>query len=226
MSAAQSIIDELKDVETAFEELSAPEVYDINNDRFMQAQDLLRFQARKQQYKKLRDDAWRWLRNNGKNPTKRADYERGDDIAADNPFRWSVQASLVWHELAAELAAASTAPAVAAWWRRWRRRPAWCTVSKSFRGCSHAGTVRHLLETVRTPEIGDCYRPNAQANPYTITTGARASKPLTAEHAKNFTRRMTALEQTLHDIQVSLQHLEQEVEDLSSAKEPSFCLGF
>ena len=63
MSAAQLIIDELKDVETALEQLS--EVYDIDNNQFSQAQDVLRFQARKQQYKKLRDDAWRWLRNHG-----------------------------------------------------------------------------------------------------------------------------------------------------------------
>ena len=107
----------------------------------MQAQDLLRFQARKQQYKKLRDDAWRWLRNNGKNPTEFGDYERGDDTAADNPFRWSVQASFVRHELAA----ASTAPA-------------------ALEMDELAGAPG------RTCTIGDCYRPNAQANPYTIAT--------------------------------------------------------
>ena len=109
MSAAQSIIDELQDVETAFEKLSAREVYDIDNGRFRKAQDLLRFQARKQQYKKLRDDAWRWLKNHGRTPTKRHNHERGfygggsyfDDEASDNPSSWAVQAYLVRIELGA-----------------------------------------------------------------------------------------------------------------------------
>ena len=95
--SAQAIIEELQDVETAFEKLE--EVYDIDNNRFTQARDLLRFQARKQEYKKLRDDAWRWLKNHGVNPTKRQDLERGDDTTADNPFRWSVHASFVREEL-------------------------------------------------------------------------------------------------------------------------------
>ena len=95
--SAQSIIDELQDVETAFEKLL--EVYDLDNNRFRQAQDRLRFQARKQEYKKLQEAAWRWLKNHGVNPEKRQDYERGDDTAADNPFRWAVQASFVRQEL-------------------------------------------------------------------------------------------------------------------------------
>ena len=73
--SAESIIEELQDVETALDKLS--EVYDIGNNQFSRAQDLLRFQARKQEYKKLRDDAGRWLRNHGVNPEERQDYERG-----------------------------------------------------------------------------------------------------------------------------------------------------
>jgi len=95
--SAQSIIDELQYVETAFEKLH--EVYDIDNDRFRQAQDRVGFQARKQEYKKLQEAAWRWLKNHGVNPQKREDYERGVDAAADNPFRWAVQASSVRQEL-------------------------------------------------------------------------------------------------------------------------------
>ena len=66
-----------------------------------------------------------------------------------------------------------------------------------------------------------------QSNPYIIMTssdlqtGARAPKTSTS---KQLTRRMTALERTLHDIQASLERLEEEVEDISHAG-PSFCLG-
>ena len=55
-----------------------------------------------------------------------------------------------------------------------------------------------------------------------LQTGARAPKTSTS---KQLTRRMTALERTLHDIQESLQRLEEEVEDISPAGGPSFCLG-
>ena len=55
-----------------------------------------------------------------------------------------------------------------------------------------------------------------------LQTGARAPKTSTS---KQLTRRMTALERTLHDIQESLQRLEEEVEDISHAGGPSFCLG-
>ena len=106
--SAQSIIEELQHVETAFERLL--DVYDLNHNRFPRAQDRLRFQARKQEYKKLRDDAWRWLKNHGVNPEERDDYERGwyhlgyyaHDTAADNPFRWAAQASYVRQELQAQ----------------------------------------------------------------------------------------------------------------------------
>lgn len=90
-------MEELQDVETAFEQLL--EVYDLDHDRFPRARDLLRFQARKQEYKRLRDDAWRWLKNHGVKPKKRQDLERGDGTTADNPFRWSVHASFVREEL-------------------------------------------------------------------------------------------------------------------------------
>ena len=100
--SAQSIIAELQDVETALEELS--EIYDIDNNRFTRALDQSRFQARKQQYKALRDDAERWLKNHGFELEEDETLERGwyyfngqyfDDTAADNPFRWSVQAYIV-----------------------------------------------------------------------------------------------------------------------------------
>ena len=54
-----------------------------------------------------------------------------------------------------------------------------------------------------------------------LQTGARAPK---TSSSKQLTRRMTALERTLHDIQASLERLEEEVEDISHAG-PSFCLG-
>ena len=64
-------------------------------------------------------------------------------------------------------------------------------------------------------------------NPYICTrsalqTGAKAPK---TSSSKQLTRRMTTLERTLHDIQASLRRLEEEVEDISHAGGPSFCLG-
>ena len=103
--SAQSIIDELQDVETALEELS--EIYDIDNNRFTRALDISRFQARKNQYQALRVEAERWLTNHGFEIEEDQDLERGwyfedtyvDDTEADNPFRWSEEAFRVRREL-------------------------------------------------------------------------------------------------------------------------------
>ena len=103
--SAQSIIDELQDVETALEELS--EIYDVHNNRFTRALDLSRFQARKKQYKALRVEAERWAKNHGFELEEDETLERGlyfhgtyfHDTAADNPFRWSIQALRVRREL-------------------------------------------------------------------------------------------------------------------------------
>ena len=97
----RSIIDQLQDVRTAFNKLN--EVYDNVNQQFSQARDLRRFQARKQEYKKIRDEAWRWFKSVGRTPTERIDYERGTE--ADNPDRWMYQAYLVRQELRATLQA-------------------------------------------------------------------------------------------------------------------------
>ena len=109
--SAQSIIAELQDVETALEELS--EIYDIDNNRFTRALDQSRFQARKQQYKALRDDAERWLKNHGFELEEDETLERGwyyfngqyfHNTEADNPFRWHLQAFRVRRELVRALA--------------------------------------------------------------------------------------------------------------------------
>ena len=55
-----------------------------------------------------------------------------------------------------------------------------------------------------------------------LQTGAHAPK---TSSSKQITRRMNAFAQTLHDIQASLRRLEEEVEDISHAGGPSFCLG-
>ena len=99
--SAQSIIDELQDVQTALEELS--EIYDVDNNRFTRALDLSRFQARKKQYKALRVEAERWAKNHGFELEEDETLERGwyfhgtyfHDTTADNPLRWSVQAYIV-----------------------------------------------------------------------------------------------------------------------------------
>ena len=103
--SVESIIDELQDVETALDEIQ--ESYDIDNNRFTRALDLSRFQARKKQFKALRDDAVRWLKNHGFEFEEDETLERGwyykdaffHDTHADNPLRWSVQAAHVRQEL-------------------------------------------------------------------------------------------------------------------------------
>jgi hypothetical protein len=103
--SVESIIAELEDVERALEEIE--ESYDIVNKRFSRARDLSRFQARKNQYKALRDDAERWLKNHGFKLQDNETLERGwyhddayfHDTLADNPFRWALQAFRVRREL-------------------------------------------------------------------------------------------------------------------------------
>ena len=103
--SVESIIDELQDVETALEEIE--ESYDLQNHRFTDALNLSRFQARKKQFKALRDEAERWLKNHGFELEDDETLERGwyyndayfHDTHADNPLRWSVQASHVRQEL-------------------------------------------------------------------------------------------------------------------------------
>ena len=103
----ESTIEGLKDVETAFEEIA--ESYDIYNNQFDDSLDLDRFLARKQEYKNLRREAYRWIRMTGAEPKRQQDLERGwyssvtgeffHDSVADNPFHWSVQAFRVRRQL-------------------------------------------------------------------------------------------------------------------------------
>ena len=103
-------MEQLKAMETAFDKLTEQSVWNSSNDTFKKDQDRLRFQARKQEYKRIRDEAWRWLRNHDVRPKKRQDYDKGfygvDGLYQhatihDNPFRWWAQAKELREELEA-----------------------------------------------------------------------------------------------------------------------------
>ena len=106
--SAESIIEGLQDVETALEKL-AKRCNVTSQVQFSRGQDVLRFKARKQEYKALLRDAQRWLRNHGLDLEEQEDLERGfydehdglyfHDTEADNPFRWAMQAASVRQEL-------------------------------------------------------------------------------------------------------------------------------
>ena len=104
--SVESTIQGLKDVEQALAELS--KAWNIYNNQFDDPQDVRRFVARKQEYKDLRDQAWRWIRMYGAEPEWMLDLERGwytkdgiyvPNILADNPSSWSVHAFRVKREL-------------------------------------------------------------------------------------------------------------------------------
>ena len=110
--SVESIHDQIRDMEDAFQQLNR--IYIANNFRFTQARDRQRFQARKEEYKKIREEAWRWMIKQGRTPTDRPDIERGQynvngvfyhHTEWDNPFNWAMQAFRVRQELRATRAA-------------------------------------------------------------------------------------------------------------------------
>ena len=104
--SVEATIQGLKDVEEALAELST--AWNIRNNQFDDPQDFRRFLARKQEYKDLRAEAWRWIRMYGAEPEKELDLERGwytkggvyvHNQLVDNPASWSVHAFRVRRQL-------------------------------------------------------------------------------------------------------------------------------
>ena len=104
--SVESTIQGLKDVEQALADLS--KAWNIRTNRFDDPQNVRRFAARKQQYKDLRLEAYRWLRIYGAVPEKEIDLERGwytkrgvfvHNQLVDNPASWSVHAFRQWRQL-------------------------------------------------------------------------------------------------------------------------------
>ena len=75
-----SVIDEIlleqRDLMLAFDQLD--DLYDYMNHHCYIARHIIRFQQVKDRYKKLRDDGWRWLKNNHFEPRAPRMLERGD----------------------------------------------------------------------------------------------------------------------------------------------------
>jgi len=104
--SVESTIQGLEDVEQALAELST--AWNIYNNQFDDPQNVRRFAARKQQYKDLRLEAYRWIRMYGAEPEEQLDLERGwytkhgifvHNQLGDNPASWSVHAFRVRRQL-------------------------------------------------------------------------------------------------------------------------------
>ena len=102
------IMRELRHVRDKFRELNQVERYNAPWRRFVKPSDRDWFRVQKQRYKNLLDKARLWLKNHGKNPRARVDYDKGfygpngnyvDDEIGDTPVNWQVQAQSVHDEL-------------------------------------------------------------------------------------------------------------------------------
>ena len=66
-------------------------VYDFLDHHFEDPKHNVEFKARKDQFKKLRDEAWRWLKDNHFEPQPHHELERGEDSNADCPLHWEAE---------------------------------------------------------------------------------------------------------------------------------------
>ena len=109
VESADLIIEELRRVESAFRKLQQPQHYQWCTRQFVKPSDRESYQEQKQHYKKIRDDALRWLKHQGKKPKFRVDYDKGFyapdgrfvDYEQDIPMAWQVQAKQLKIELEA-----------------------------------------------------------------------------------------------------------------------------
>ena len=77
VKSVESIMNELRHVQRALRQLNEPEHYNHLNNRFVKPTDEDWFRVQKQRYKHVKDEAWWWLKNHGKDPRPRVDYEKG-----------------------------------------------------------------------------------------------------------------------------------------------------
>ena len=92
-SVINGIYQELRDVELALDRLHNS--YDLSNDRWRDPTSKVRcyaeFKVRTQRVKELRDNAWRWLKENNLQKEQHRELERCDDHHADIPIHWEAE---------------------------------------------------------------------------------------------------------------------------------------
>ena len=98
-SVINGIYQELRDVELALDRLHNS--YDLINDRWRDLTSKVRcyaeFKVRTQRVKELRDNAWRWLKENNLQIEQHRELERGEekehnqDRQADIPIHWEAE---------------------------------------------------------------------------------------------------------------------------------------
>ena len=74
-------------------------VYDFLDHHFEDPKHNVEFKARKDQFKKLRDEAWRWLKDNHFEPQPHHELERGEDSTADCPLNWEAEVRRLRNEV-------------------------------------------------------------------------------------------------------------------------------
>ena len=93
-SVIDGIFQELRDVELALDRLD--DSYDLINNNWRDPTSKVRcyaeFTLRTQRVKELRDNAWRWLKENNFQPQRHRELERGNnDYCADIPMSWDAE---------------------------------------------------------------------------------------------------------------------------------------
>ena len=127
-SVIHTYLAELWDLISHFDKLD--EVYDWLDEQFEDPKHNVAFQARKHQYKRLRDDVWRWLRDKNLELQRHYELERGPSNTADCPVHWEAEARRLVSEVenaVNELRRADAEARRAA--RRAARREAWLNVA-------------------------------------------------------------------------------------------------
>ena len=92
-SVINGIFQELRDVELALDKLTNK--YDLINNNWRDPTSKVRcyaeFKLRTQRVKELRDNAWRWLKENNFQPQRHRELERSKQDYADIPISWEAE---------------------------------------------------------------------------------------------------------------------------------------
>ena len=96
-SVIDNYLRELWDLIAHFDRLDG--VYDWMGHHFNDPQQDVEFKARKDRFRVLRDEAWRWLRENHFEPQPHRDHERGVDSTEDCPLSWEAEVRRLRNEV-------------------------------------------------------------------------------------------------------------------------------
>ena len=88
-SVIDNYLREIWDLIADFDRLD--DAYDWMSHHFHDPKYDVEFKARKDRFRVLRDEAWRWLKENHFEPQPHRDYERGEDSTADCPLNWEAE---------------------------------------------------------------------------------------------------------------------------------------